>query len=65
MVEVRGYILAVKPEGVESCNCELTDRPNIDVYIAVVADAQEDDENNSITAEITPRLRQDILTGLT
>jgi hypothetical protein len=58
MVEVRGYILAVKPEGGESCNCELTDRPNIDVYIALVADAQEDDENNSITAEITPRMRQ-------
>ena len=57
MVEVRAYILAVKPEGGESCNCELTGRANTDVHIALVADAEEGDENNSITAEITPRLR--------
>lgn len=56
-VEVRGYILAVKAQRGESANCELTDRPNSDVHIAMVADAEEWDENNSITAEITPRLR--------
>jgi hypothetical protein len=46
-------------EGGESCNCGLTgkDKTYTDVHIALVADAQEDDENNSITAEITPRLR--------
>ena len=56
MVEMRAYILAVKPERGESCNCELTGKLNTDVHIALVADAQEQDENNSITAEITPRL---------
>lgn len=58
MVEVRAYILAVRAEGGESCNCELTGRVNTDVHIALLADAEEGDENNSITTEITPRLRQ-------
>jgi hypothetical protein len=58
MVEVRAYVLSVKPEPGESCNCELAGRINTDVHIALVADAEEKDENNSITAEITPRLRQ-------
>src|SRR5262249_26310915 len=57
MVEVRAYILAVKPEPAESCNCELAGRINTDVHISLVADAEEGDEDNSITAEITPRLR--------
>jgi hypothetical protein len=59
MVEMRAYILAVKPEGGESCNCELIgkNKTYTDVHIALVADAQEEHENNSITAEITPRVR--------
>jgi hypothetical protein len=59
MIELRGYILAVKPERGESCNCGLLgkDKTYTDVHIALVEDAQEQDENNSITAEITPRLR--------
>ena len=55
-VEVKGFVLAVKPQGGESCNCELTHRDQTDVHFALVDDLEED-ETTSITAEVTPRVR--------
>jgi len=55
-VELKGFLLKVKPEGGESCNCGLTRRVDTDVHLALVA-APEDLEETSVTAEITPRVR--------
>ena len=56
-VRVMGFLLVVKAEGGESCNCGLTRRAQTDVHLALGEDA-EDLEEDSITAEITPRVRQ-------
>ena len=66
-VVVKGYLLKVKAEGKESCNCGLGRRADTDVHFAVVAklpDAEsptavEQSEMGSVTAEITPRVRGD------
>jgi hypothetical protein len=57
VVEVRAYVLRVKPGGAESSNCGLTRRVDTDVHIALV-DELEDDERTSVTAEVTPRVRR-------
>jgi len=56
-VEVRAFVLRVKPGSVESCNCDLTHRVDTDVHIVLVGDL-EDDERTSVTAEVTPRVRR-------
>ena len=56
IVTVKGFLLKVKPEGGESCNCGLTRRVDTDVHFALVSDI-EDAENLSITAEVSPRVR--------
>ena len=56
-VEVKGFLLRVKAEGGESCNCGLTRRVDTDVHFALTDDG-EDPESTSITAEITPRVRR-------
>jgi hypothetical protein len=66
-VIVKGYLLKVKAEGKESCNCELGRRADTDVHFAVVSklpDAETpaavaQSEMKSVTAEITPRVRKD------
>jgi hypothetical protein len=55
-VTVNGFLLKVKPEGGESCNCGLTHRVDTDVHFALVSDP-EDREETSVTAEVTPRVR--------
>lgn len=55
-VIVRGFLLRVKPEGGESCNCGLTRKVDTDIHLALVSDP-EDAEEDSVTAEITPRVR--------
>jgi hypothetical protein len=57
-VEVKGFLLRVKPEGGESCNCGLTRRVDTDVHFALVSDLDEP-ETESVTAEVTPRVRRD------
>jgi hypothetical protein len=54
-VVVTGFLLKVKPEGGESCNCGLTRRVDTDVHLALVD--PEEGEEESVTAEITPRVR--------
>ena len=56
-VRVMGFLLRVKAEGGESCNCGLTRRAQTDVHLALV-DQSDDSEVESITAEISPRVRQ-------
>ena len=66
-VIVKGYLLKIKAEGKESCNCGLGRRVDTDVHFAVVsklpdaetAGAVERSEMGSVTAEITPRVRGD------
>lgn len=56
-VEVHAYLLKVKAEGGESCNCGLTRRADTDVHFALVDDP-DDEEKTSVTAEVTPRVRK-------
>lgn len=56
-VRVMGFLLRVKAEGGESCNCGLTRRAQTDVHLALV-EHSDDSEEESITAEISPRVRQ-------
>jgi hypothetical protein len=64
-VVVKGFLLKVKAEGKESCNCGLGRRIDTDVHLAVVSKlpdsetetAIDNSELTSITAEITPRVR--------
>lgn len=66
-VVVKGFLLKIKAEGKESCNCGLGRRIDTDVHFAVVSRlpdseteaAVEQSEQNSVTAEITPRVRGD------
>ena len=60
-----GYLLKAKKEGAESCNCGLTRRVDTDVHLVIVSsmpDVDDEDEFNqaekdSVTAELTPRVR--------
>jgi hypothetical protein len=58
-VEVTLYIKKVKnyPSGLESSNCNISGDRNNDYHIVLVT-AKNSAEKNSLTAEITPRLRQ-------
>lgn len=66
-VVVKGFLLKVKAEGKESCNCGLGRRIDTDVHLAVVAKLPDTEsevaitqsEQDSVTAEITPRVRGD------
>jgi hypothetical protein len=55
-VRLTGYLLVAKHEGAESCNCELTRRADTDVHLVIVSDLEEPEED-SVTVEITPRVR--------
>ncbi len=48
----------VKKEGKETCNCELSRQADADVHLVMV-DRLADDESESISAELTPRVRAD------
>jgi hypothetical protein len=66
-VVVKGFLLKVKAEGKESCNCGLGRRIDTDVHLALVSKLPDTEtevaitqsEQNSVTAEITPRVRGD------
>lgn len=55
-VQVKGFLLMVRPGSAESCNCELTRRVDTDVHLVLVDDI-DDGEETSVTAELTPRVR--------
>jgi hypothetical protein len=57
LVSLTGYLQVAKHEGAESCNCDLTRRADTDVHMVMVSDL-EDEETDSVTAEITPRFRE-------
>jgi hypothetical protein len=65
-VAVKGYLLKAKAEGAESCNCGLKKRADTDIHLVLVSqlpdlDDQDEIDNaeaGSVTAEITPRIRQ-------
>ncbi len=64
-VVVKGFLLKVKAEGKESCNCGLGRRIDTDVHLAVVKKLPDTEtevaitqsEKESVTAEITARVR--------
>ena len=65
-VVVMGFLLKAKRGGAESCNCGITGAVNTDIHLVLVSklpDLDHEDEVNeaeagSVTAEITPRVRQ-------
>lgn len=56
-VELMAFILKVKRGSAESCNCELTHSVDNDIHLVLVGDTEEDAEETSVTAEITPHIR--------
>ncbi|MDX6447158.1 MAG: hypothetical protein QOH71_4232 [Blastocatellia bacterium] len=64
-VSVMGFLLKAKAEGKESCNCGLSHRADTDVHLVLVSKMPEaktkeaiaEVEKDSVTAEITPRVR--------
>jgi hypothetical protein len=64
-VVVMGFLLKARAEGKESCNCGLSRRADTDVHLALVSkmpnaktkEAIAESEKDSVTAEITPRVR--------
>lgn len=64
-VMVTGFLLKAKAEGKESCNCGLSRRADTDVHLVLVSkmpdaktkEAIAESEKDSVTAEITPRVR--------
>ena len=65
-VRVMAFLLKAKAEGAESCNCGLTKRIDTDIHLVLVSslpdlddqDEVDQAEAGSVTAEITPRIRQ-------
>jgi hypothetical protein len=65
-VAVKGFLLKARAEGAESCNCEMTKRAVTDIHLVLVSQMPDTDnqdeidqaELGSVTAEITPRVRQ-------
>lgn len=55
-LRVMGFLKAVKAEGKESCNCELSKRADTDLHLVLV-EKKGSSEKTSVTAEVTPRLR--------
>jgi hypothetical protein len=55
-VRITARLKSVKKEGAESCNCDIGTQVNTDVHLALV-DRVADDESESVTAELTPRVR--------
>jgi hypothetical protein len=64
-VSVTGFLLKARAEGKESCNCGLSRRADTDVHMVLVSkmpdektkEALAESEKQSVTAEITPRVR--------
>jgi hypothetical protein len=55
-VRIMARLKSVKKEGAESCNCDIGTQVNTDVHLVLV-DRVADDESESVTAELTPRVR--------
>ena len=55
-VRLMARLKIVRGEGGESCNCDIGTQVNTDVHLALV-DRMADDESESVTAELTPRVR--------
>lgn len=56
-VTVEGYLVAIKVQGGEGTNCDLTGAANVDWHVALV-EAFGDGEKESIVIEPTPRIRR-------
>lgn len=58
-VEYEGYLVHVKnyPSGIEATNCNLKEDKNNDWHLVLQKNKTINDERQSITAEVTPRIR--------
>jgi hypothetical protein len=52
-----GYVAAVQPGGVESCNCHAKDLPHRDTHIYVAQDSKHAAKSQCVIVEVTPRFR--------
>jgi len=55
-VQLMAFLIKVKPEGKESCNCGLGKRADTDIHLVMVTN-KNGQEAQSISGEITPRVR--------
>lgn len=63
LIRVVAQALVVRPGSKESCNCGLSGAANTDNHIVLIdpddnSPSLEDDEQDSVTAEFTPRVRK-------
>ena len=56
-VELTGYVLEVKPGGLETCNCHSSDKTKMDTHIVLIADTASTKGSQRIIVEITARMR--------
>ena len=57
-ISIRGYLIRVRASSAETANCLLIGKDNVD-WVLSIAPKPNDIRENSVTAEITPRLRPD------
>lgn len=55
-VTVVGYLVAIKPQGAEAVNCDMTASREVDWHMAIV-EREGQGEEESIVVETTPRIR--------
>ena len=54
---IYGYVVGVKPGGIESCNCKAKEIPDRDTHIEIVLDPMKYGNNLKVIVEVTPRMR--------
>ena len=58
--EIEGYVVGVKPGGVEGCNCKTKDITRRDTHIEIVTDPKHAKPNQKFIVEVTPRFRENL-----
>jgi hypothetical protein len=59
--QISGYVMEVKPGGAELCNCKTTNKQYYDTHIAIAASSNDLDETHWMIVEVTPRIRNIML----
>lgn len=55
---ITGYVYAVKPGGIETCNCKAKEPDKRDTHIELLADPMHDSKYLRVVVEVTPRMRE-------
>jgi hypothetical protein len=58
-VAVEAHIVLARLEGPESCNCKSQAKDMRDIHVWLTAEPGEEDRNEAVIAEVTPRIRKE------